>query len=65
MAEAIAGALLTGLAAYAALGLAFALAFAARGVKGGTLGFRIVIIPGAAAFWPFLLWRWLRGEASR
>ena len=72
MAEAIANALLGTLAAYAALGLGFALAFAARGVnridasaREGTLGFRIAIVPGAAAFWPLLLRRWLRGDPAQ
>jgi hypothetical protein len=71
MAEAIARTGLGLFAAYAALGLFFALAFAARGAsrldpaaREGTLGFRIAIVPGAAAFWPFLLRRWLRGDAA-
>jgi hypothetical protein len=53
---------------YLALGLAFALVFVWRGVErtdpaahGGTLGFRLLIVPGAAALWPLLLSRWLRG----
>lgn len=56
------------LAVYAALGLLFALLFAARGAgridpsaKGAGLGFRLLIVPGAAALWPLLAWRWLRG----
>ena len=72
MAEAIAGAFWTALAAYAALGFAFAVAFAARGVdridasaREGTLGFRIAIVPGAAAFWPLLLRRWWRGDSTQ
>lgn len=60
-AEAIAG----GLAAYLALGLAFALAFVVRGVaaidpaaRGMPLAARLLIVPGAAVLWPLLLWRW-------
>lgn len=72
MAVAIACAFLLALAAYAAVGLLFAVAFAARGVnrldpsaREGTLGFRIAIVPAAAAFWPFLLRRWLRGDRAQ
>ena len=53
---------------YAAIGLIFAIAFAFRGAgridpvaQQGTLGFRLLIIPGAAALWPLLLRRWLAG----
>jgi len=52
--------------AYAALGVLFALAFVTRGVqrvdpaaKTGTLGFRLLIVPGAVALWPLLLRRWV------
>lgn len=53
-------------ALYVVLGLAFALAFAARGAgridpgaATGSLGFRILLVPGATALWPLLAWRWL------
>ncbi len=53
---------------YALLGLVFALAFALRGAgrldpaaRAGTWGFRLLVIPGAAAFWPLLALRWVRG----
>jgi hypothetical protein len=56
------------LAAYLALGLAFAVPFAAFGVgridpdaRRGTLGFRLLIVPGATLLWPMLLARWVRG----
>ena len=56
------------LVSYAAIGLVFALLFVTLGVqrvdpaaKSGTVGFRIMILPGAAAFWPLLLKRWLSG----
>ena len=64
----IAQLIVSSLAAYAAIGLLFALFFAARGAeridpsaKGAGLGFRLLIVPGATALWPLLLWRWLRG----
>lgn len=49
---------------YAAIGLVFALLFVTRGVTrvdpaaiGGSIGFRILIIPGVIAFWPLLMRR--------
>lgn len=55
------------LAAYAALGALFAIAFVTMGVtrvdpvaKGSGIGFRLVILPGVAALWPLLLGRWIR-----
>ena len=58
--------LILGLAAYGILGLAFALPFVWRGVdridpaaREGSLGFRLLILPGVAALWPLLLFRWL------
>jgi hypothetical protein len=52
---------------YAALGVVIGLVFVAFGVTrvlGGsypvTLGARILLLPGAAAFWPYVLMRWLR-----
>jgi len=57
------------LAGYAAIGLVFAVAFAAAGAarldpnaREASVGFRIVILPGATALWPILLRRWLRGD---
>jgi hypothetical protein len=51
---------------YAASGLVFGLFFVLRGVsdldpvaRGGTIGFRMLILPGAAALWPWLLLRWI------
>ena len=56
------------LSAYAGVGVVFALAFVIAGVaridsraKGSGLGFRLLILPGAAALWPLLLRRWYRG----
>ncbi|MCP3957650.1 MAG: hypothetical protein GY719_07325 [bacterium] len=57
------------LAIYAVVGFVFAIVFVWRGVgridpaaAEGTWGFRLLIIPGAAALWPILARRWLRGE---
>lgn len=57
--------LVGGLAAYLVLGLAFALAFVARGLtaidpasRGMPRLVRLLIVPGAAALWPLLLWKW-------
>ncbi len=54
---------------YAAIGLVFAAVFVFAGVgridsaaKGAPLGFRLLILPGSAALWPFLLMRWVRGQ---
>jgi hypothetical protein len=57
--------LLNALALYAGIGTVVALAFAAVGVtrvQGAamSLGARILIVPGAAALWPYVLWRWIR-----
>ena len=59
------------LSAYAAVGLAFAVAFVTAGVQRvdpvanhAPLGFRLIILPGAAALWPLLLARWIRGRSE-
>jgi hypothetical protein len=56
------------LATYAALGLLFAPFFVLRGVdridpsaRGASWGFRLLIVPGVVALWPYLALRWLRG----
>lgn len=56
---------------YAGLGTVFAVPFAVRGAgridpsaRGGTWGFRLLLLPGAAAFWPFLALRWLTGPGA-
>ena len=65
MFEIAAKAFVYGLAIYAGLGLAFALVFVWVGVQildseaqGAGVGFRLLILPGVAAFWPMLLYRW-------
>ena len=57
--------LLNALALYAAVGVVTALAFVAFGVTrvqpaAVSLGARILILPGAAALWPYVLTRWLK-----
>lgn len=63
--------LLTALGAYLACGLVFAVPFAIVGAKRvdpqattGSWGFRLLIIPGAMTFWPFLLLRWMGGVSA-
>lgn len=53
--------------AYAGVGAMFALAFVTAGVsrvdpaaRGSTWMFRVLIAPGSAALWPWLLRRWVR-----
>jgi hypothetical protein len=67
MFEIISKAIVYGLEVYAVLGLAFALLFVWIGVQrldteavGSGLGFRLLILPGVAAFWPLLLSRWTK-----
>ena len=56
--------------AYFGVGIVFALAFAlGNGAQridpaahGATPGFRLIIIPGSAIFWPYLLLRWVNGS---
>ena len=56
---------------YAGLGLIFGLVFVWIGVQrldseaeGSGVGFRLLILPGVAAFWPMFLQRWKRGIAE-
>lgn len=62
--------LLNLLALYAAIGIATAVAFVIAGVTRVqpapvSVGARILILPGAAALWPYVLTRWLRARGSR
>ena len=57
------------LSAYGLIGLLFGVCFVTVGVsrldpmaKGAGPGFRLLILPGVAALWPLLLYRWLRGS---
>jgi len=65
-------AILTGLALYAIAGFATALAFVSVGLSQvlhppmpATFGARILFIPGAVAFWPYVLIRWRQARAAR
>jgi hypothetical protein len=64
--------LVDALVAYAVAGLVTAIAFVVFGVARVlpenmpvTLGARILLVPGAAALWPFVLGRWLRLRGRR
>ena len=67
MLETLAKAFVYTLAAYAFLGLLFAVPFVWFGVQrldseaqGSGIGFRLLILPGVAAFWPMFLSRMSR-----
>lgn len=56
------------LGVYLGLGLVVGAAFVLRGVgrldpaaANGTWGFRLAILPGSAALWPWVIARWRRG----
>lgn len=61
------------LAVYGGVGVCFAVAFVVSGVAridaraaGSGVGFRLLILPGAAALWPVLAVRWARaGRGGR
>jgi hypothetical protein len=64
--------MLFGLALYVATGLVTAAAFVIFGVTRVltqplpvTVGARILLVPGAAALWPYVLLRWLRSRSRR
>jgi hypothetical protein len=68
MFETLVKAFVYALATYAGLGLVFALPFVWFGVqrvdseaRGSGVGFRLLILPGVAAFWPMFLYRWRHG----
>jgi hypothetical protein len=66
MAERVAGWVIWGMYTYVLAGSIFAGCFVARGVqkvdseaRSAGIGFRLLIFPGAVAFWPLLLKRWV------
>lgn len=68
MFETLAKAFVYALETYAGLGLIFAVPFVWFGVQrldseaqGSGIGFRLLILPGVAAFWPMFLYRLKRG----
>jgi hypothetical protein len=71
MFETLAKAFVYSLETYVGLGLIFAVPFVWFGVhcldseaQGPGVGFRLLILPGGAAFWPMFLYRWRRGIAE-
>jgi hypothetical protein len=71
MLETFAKAIVYALAVYASSGLVFAVPFVWLGVQrldseaqGSGIGFRLLILPGVAAFWPIFLYRLRRGLAE-
>ena len=69
MLETLAKAFVYTLVAYATLGFVFAVPFVWIGVqrldseaRGSGISFRLLILPGVAAFWPIFLNRWRRGS---
>lgn len=64
--------MLGGLALYAVAGLVTGVAFVIFGVTHVlpqpmpvSVGARILLLPGAAALWPYVLARWLRSRSGR
>ena len=58
---------LYGLTLYAGIGLVTAIAFVTFGVTqvvhgSMTVGARILLLPGATAFWPYILVRWRKAQ---
>jgi hypothetical protein len=71
MSEVLATWIVRVLGAYVGLGLGFSVPFTLVGAgrldpvaRHGTIGFRLLIIPGVAAFWPILAWRWYTGQSA-
>ncbi len=67
----IATIIMAGLGLYLAVGLLFAVAFSLWGAgrldqraRHGSWGFRLLVIPGAMALWPWLAVRWRRGTGE-
>jgi hypothetical protein len=65
MSERVAAVIVVMAGAYVAAGVAFAAAFLTWRVsridpaaRPGTLGFRLIILPGVIALWPLLLRKW-------
>jgi hypothetical protein len=61
--------LLNALALYAALGVVVAVAFVLFGITRVqpapvSLGARILVLPGAAALWPYVALRWLKARGA-
>ncbi len=57
---------------YLMLGVLFVIPFLLKGLTkvdegahGGTIGFKIIIVPGVIVFWPVLLKKWMRNLEHR
>lgn len=55
------------LVAYGAIGFVFAIAFLLRGaqridegVRGTSIGFRLILLPGTILLWPVLFGKWMK-----
>jgi hypothetical protein len=66
------GLLSQGILVYAALGAVFAVLFALRGARAvdpvaehATIGFRLLVLPGATLLWPLLARRWWLAATGR
>lgn len=71
MSPAVANMIVIALGAYAGIGLLVGTAFIARGIDrvdpvatGSSWGFRLLVLPGAAALWPIISRRWWRARAQ-
>jgi len=71
MPQPIATGLVWAFSIYAIAGFIFAIPFVLRGAgridpvaRSGTIGFRLLIIPGTIALWPLLLGRWAGGRTA-
>ena len=60
------------IAVYLICGFVFSIAFLIKGISkidkgvgGGTIGFKIIIIPGMIVFWPYLLKKWIRANKEK
>lgn len=63
--------LIDSLALYGLAGAIFSAAFVIAGIhrvdpvaEHAPWGFRLIVMPGAAALWPLLLVRWIRGKRT-
>jgi hypothetical protein len=57
---------------YLLLGVLFVIPFLIKGLMkvdegahGGTIGFKIIIIPGVIVFWPVLLLKWIKAVKGK
>jgi hypothetical protein len=56
---------------YLTLGVLFVIPFLLKGLTkvdagahGGSVGFKIIIIPGVIVFWPVLIKKWIKANAT-